>query len=287
MKKVVCFGLVNPGQVFAVEAYPAANTGAYVSAKWPFIGADSVMVARTLARWGSAEVHVIGNALGDDAAGQGVIATLTSEGIHPHLPLRAGLRTPEEVDVVDAAGHRTFFVEQSPIWDTAAEADLAPLAGADLVYIDWYAYAGAARVMAAAQAGGVPVFLNTDADPRQYELLAGATWAQVSRDNRRFVRLEALRMAFALAELGPQAIFLTLGKHGALVATAERAIEKPAQKVAVVDPQGAGAAFSAGVIHALVRGWSLDRALSFAIRAGSLKVAQRGLLERLPPEGDA
>jgi sugar/nucleoside kinase (ribokinase family) len=41
------------------------------------------------------------------------------------------------------------------------------------------------------------------------------------------------------------------------------------------------------VIHALVRGWSLDRALSFAIRAGSLKVAQRGLLERLPPEGDA
>jgi sugar/nucleoside kinase (ribokinase family) len=284
MKKVVCFGLVNPGQVFAVDRYPAANTGAYVSAKWPFIGADSVMVARTLARWGSAEVHVIGNALGDDAAGRAVIETLTGEGIHPHLPLRAGLRTPEEVDIVDAAGRRSFFVEQNPIWDTAAEADLSTLAGADLVYVDWYAYAGAARVMAAARAAGVPVYLNSDADRGQYDLISSATWAQVSRDNRRFVRLEALRMAFALRELGPQALFLTLGKHGALVATAERAIGMPAQKVTVVDPQGAGAAFSAGAIHALLRGWSLDRALSFAIRAGSRKVAQRGLLERLPNE---
>ncbi|MEO6064050.1 MAG: PfkB family carbohydrate kinase [Thermoflexales bacterium] len=284
MKKVVCFGLVNPGQVFAVDAYPAANTGAYVSAKWPFIGADGVMVARTLARWASAEVHVIGNALGDDAAGRAVIETLKGEGIHPHLSLRADLRTPEEVDVVDAAGHRSFFVEQNPIWDTAGEADLSMLTGADLVYVDWYAYAGAARVVTAARAAGVPVYLNSDADRRHYDLIASATWAQVSRDNARFVRLEALRMAFALRELGPQAVFLTLGKHGALVATEERAIELPARKVTVVDPQGAGAAFSAGAIHALLRDWSLDRALSFAIRAGSRKVAQRGLLESLPNE---
>ena len=91
-------------------------------------------------------------------------------------------------------------------------------------------------------------------------------------------------MAFALAELGPQAIFLTLGKHGAMVATQERAIGVPAQKVTVVDPQGAGAAFSAAMIHALLRDWPMDRALRFATRAGSLKVAQRGLLERSPQE---
>ncbi|HQY23803.1 MAG TPA: carbohydrate kinase family protein [Thermoflexales bacterium] len=281
MKKVVCFGLVNPGQVFAVETYPAANTGAYVSAKWPFIGADSVMVARTLAGWGSAEVHVIGNALGDDAAGRAVIETLASEGIHPHLPLRAGLRTPEEVDIVDRAGHRTFFVEQSPIWDTAADADLAPLAGADLVYVDWYAYAGAARVMAAARAAGVPAYLNVDADPAQRNLIGDATWAQMSADGSHETRA-ALDAAHDAQALGPRAVIVTRGRDGALAWDGSRETVAPALDVAVRDAQGAGAAFSAAMIHALLRDWPIAPALRFATRAGSLKVAQRGLLERLP-----
>jgi sugar/nucleoside kinase (ribokinase family) len=38
------------------------------------------------------------------------------------------------------------------------------------------------------------------------------------------------------------------------------------------------------MIHALLRDWPIERALRFAARAGSLKVAQRGLLERLPTE---
>jgi 5-dehydro-2-deoxygluconokinase len=54
--------------------------------------------------------------------------------------------------------------------------------------------------------------------------------------------------------------------------------------VTVVDAQGAGAAFSAAMIHALLRDWPIERALRFATRAGSLKVAQRGLLEQLPGE---
>ena len=284
MKKVVCFGLVNPGQVFAVESFPAANGGAYVSAKWPFIGADSVMVARTLARWGSAEIHVIGNALGDDAAGQAVVATLANEGIHPHLPLRAGLRTPEEVDVVDAAGHRTFFVEQNPIWDTAAEADLASIAGADLVYVDWYAYAGAARVVAAARSAGAPVYLNVDADPAQRTLLSGATWAQISADGAAAGAAAALEAARAMQALGPRAVIVTRGRDGALAWDGSREYAAPALDVPVRDGQGAGAAFSAAMIHALLRDWPMDRALRFATRAGSLKVAQRGLLERLPNE---
>ncbi len=285
MKKVVCFGLVNPGQVFAVDAYPAANTGAYVSAKWPFIGADSVMVARTLARWDSAEVHVIGNALGDDAAGRAVLETLASEGIHPHLPLRTGLRTPEEVDVVDAAGDRTFFVEQNPIWDTAAEADLAPLAGADLVYVDWYAYAGAARVVAAARAAGAPVYLNVDADVAQRPLLSLATWAQMSADGAATGHAAAIAVARDAQALGPRAVIVTRGRDGALAWDGSREYAAPALDVTVVDAQGAGAAFSAAMIHALLCDWPMDRALRFATQAGSLKVAQRGLLERLPGEG--
>ncbi len=287
MKKVVCFGLINPGMVFAVDVFPRANTGAYVSAKWPFIGADSVMVARTLARWASGEAHVIGNALGDDAAGRRVLKDLTAEGVRPHLDLRPELRTPEEVDVVDTAGNRTFFVETSPIWDTAAEADLNPIASANLVYIDWYAYAGAQRVVDAARAAGVPVYLNVEyslATPAgQRDLIAGATWVQASLsddDDAPADKAEAL--ARALRALGPRWAIVTRGRNGAIASDGARVLSAMAPVVKAVDGQGAGAAFSAAMIHALLHGWDLGRSLPFAVRAGSRKVAQRGLLETLP-----
>lgn len=287
MKTVVCFGLINPGIVFAVDVFPRANTGAYVSAKWPFIGADSVMVARTLARWASAEAHVIGNALGDDAAGRRVISDLTGEGVRPHIDLRPELRTPDEVDVVDAAGNRTFFVETSPIWDTAAEADLNPIASADLVYVDWYAYAGAQRVVDAARVAGVPVYLNVEyalANPAgKRDLIAGATWVQASLSADEDAPADhAEALARAMRALGPRWAIVTRGRNGALAFDGENMRSGPALSVQVLDGQGAGAAFSAAMIHALLHGWDLGRSLPFAVRAGSLKVAQRGLLETLP-----
>lgn len=287
--RVVCFGLINPGEVLAVETFPAPNAGAYVREKWPFVGGDSVMVARTLAGWKSATVDVIGNALGDDDAGRAVISGLAGEGIRARIALRPDLRTPHEVDVVDRAGTRTFFVEDSPCWATAAEADLGALVGADIVYADWYAYSGAQRVVDAARAAGVPVYLNAEIDPadpgRNRALLAGATWAQLSLGADEDAPAEAAeRLARAARALGPRLCVVTRGRNGALAFDGARVVAAPALKVTAVDGQGAGATFSAAMLHALLRGWALDEALPFAARAGSLKVARRGLLPA-PPLG--
>lgn len=111
--RIVCFGYVNPGVVFSVDQYPAANTGAYVSAKRPFIGADCAMAAQLLVRWGM-DAHLIGNALGDDRLGNETLAQLREMRVQTHIALRAGLRTPDEVDISDRAGTRTFFVETIP-----------------------------------------------------------------------------------------------------------------------------------------------------------------------------
>jgi sugar/nucleoside kinase (ribokinase family) len=45
----------------------------------------------------------------------------------------------------------------------------------------------------------------------------------------------------------------------------------------VVDGCGAGAAFAAGFIYAHLRGWDLERAVRFAIAAGSFKCTRAGL----------
>ena len=130
------------------------------------------------------------------------------------------------------------------------------------------------------------MYLNVDADPAQRNLISAATWVQMSADGAATGHAPALAAARDAQALGPRAVIVTRGRDGALAWDGSREYTAPALDVTVVDAQGAGAAFSAAMIHALLRDWPMDRALSFAVRAGSLKVAQRGLLERLPGEGD-
>jgi hypothetical protein len=182
MARVVCFGYVNPGEVFFVERYPAANTGAYVRAKHAFIGADCAMVAQMLAGWG-VEAHLIGNALGADELGHRTLRALNERGVHTHIVLRRDLHTPHEVDISDRAGTRTFFVEDAPqVWGSLADADLTPIRGAAMLYVDWYVGPPVERAVDLARAHGVPVFINVEYSLKRPELhrnlIAKSTYAQ-------------------------------------------------------------------------------------------------------------
>ncbi|NJM42039.1 MAG: carbohydrate kinase family protein, partial [Anaerolineae bacterium] len=218
-KSVACFGYVSPGLVFAVEKYPDANSGAYVSAKHPFIGADCAMAARTLARWG-VQAHLIANALGDDIVGQRAMEQLTGEGVRAHFELRRDVRTPEEVDVIDRAGTRTFFVDTTTVWDTLAEADLSPIKTASLLYVDWYVGQPAREAVAMARQHDVPVFLNVEyslSKPDKYlDLVSQATFVQSAINDAAGEREDPHKLAQALCEAGAQVAFVTRGQYGAL-----------------------------------------------------------------------
>jgi len=280
--RVACFGYVNPGVVFLVDRYPAANTGAYVTARRPFIGADCAMVAQTLARWGI-EAHLIGNALGADDLGQQTLRQLAEAGVHAHIALRHDLCTPHEVDISDRAGTRTFFVEDAPqVWDSLGQADLRPIAGAAMLYVDWYVGAAAEKAIAFADAHSVPVFLNVEYSlrhPDRYrDLIARSTYAQSPMSDVHVGQEDPYAIATALRTLGARAAFVTRGKHGSLVADPSGTIEVPAPQVSIVDTQGAGAVYSAAAIYGLLAGWPTERLGHFATTAASLKCAQPGLL---------
>ncbi|MCS7055329.1 MAG: carbohydrate kinase family protein [Thermoflexales bacterium] len=281
--RVVCFGYVNPGVVFSVDRYPAANTGAYVTGKRPFIGADCAMAAQTLARWGI-EAHLIGNALGADDLGRRTLAELAGLGVHAHIPLRRDLRTPDEVDISDRAGTRTFFVEDAPaVWGSLIEADLEPIAGAAMLYVDWYVGPAAERAIAFARAQGVPVFLNVEYSlrhPNDYRhLIARSAYAQSPMSDVHVVQEDPRAIAQALRELGVQVAFVTRGKHGSLAMDQAGLVEIPAPAVDVVDTQGAGAVYSAAAMYGLLVGWPVPQVARFATWAASLKCAQHGLLD--------
>ena len=71
-------------------------------------------------------------------------------------------------------------------------------------------------------------------------------------------------------------IALTLGGDGAILATAEGAVQLPAVAVKERTGVGAGDSFLAGLVLGLARGQPDDEALRLAIAAGAVAVAGSG-----------
>jgi sugar/nucleoside kinase (ribokinase family) len=79
-----------------------------------------------------------------------------------------------------------------------------------------------------------------------------------------------------LLSLGVGTIALTKGEKGSIISTrASRNVFK-ADPVDVVDSTGAGDAYAAGIIYAMLKGWKLERAGRFATRVAQTAVRQKG-----------
>jgi len=94
------------------------------------------------------------------------------------------------------------------------------------------------------------------------------------------------KAAKTLLNMGPSIVVLKLGEEGAIAATKDQIVKKPAFKVPVVDVIGAGDAFAAGFVASILRGWSLEKALEVGNAAGALVVTVRGDVENLPSMED-
>jgi len=83
--------------------------------------------------------------------------------------------------------------------------------------------------------------------------------------------------ARALKNLGPSLIAVKRGPKGVYVLCDEFEAELPALPVErVVDTTGAGDAFAAGLLMGLSRGYSIKRAILYALAVSALKVARLG-----------
>ena len=71
-------------------------------------------------------------------------------------------------------------------------------------------------------------------------------------------------------------VALTLGEHGAILVTAERAWQAPPMAIEAVSTVGAGDSFLGGLVAALASGKPLDEAFRVAIAAASASVLTAG-----------
>lgn len=82
---------------------------------------------------------------------------------------------------------------------------------------------------------------------------------------------------------GCQLVATTLGPHGSLLTTRESSVGHPGFPIQVVDTVGAGDAFTAGLIHAYLRGASLPQMAEVGNLCGSYVASQPGATPPLSP----
>ena len=273
--------MLTPVIIAVVDQLPEHNTGAVIKEVSEFIFDDAAIVACLLRQW-QVPSAIIGTAVGDDPRGRRLAKQLEDWGVSADIRYTKEFHTPVEVDVSDSGGARTYFWQRTPqILSTLDTADLSPLNGARMLYVDWYDGDHILRAMDEARRLGIPVFLNFEhghVDPKLLQRYGGrATICQAVTDAAQLGHEPPVEVARKLLRTGIQTAIITLAGEGCLAVQGSETIRVHAPRVEPVDGCGAGATFSAGFIYGCLNGWAFRDCLRFATAAASLKVSRAGL----------
>ncbi len=223
--------------------------------------------------------------VGEDAAGEAVVAGLTADGVDVAGVVRdPDARTGLAVIVVDDSGENQIVV--SPGANARLTPDDLPaerLRSAALVLMQLEVpvetvaaaarLAGGTVVLNPAPAAELPAELLERVDvlvPNRTELTALAGAGDPEDQARRLGR----------------PIVVTLGAEGALVVEGGAANHVPAPTVDPVDATAAGDAFCGALADALVGGLGLVAATRRAVAAGAVTATRRGAQASLPTRAD-
>jgi sulfofructose kinase len=287
---VVGFGLNAVDHLVVVPAYPAFDTKTRLLEHTTSAGGQTASTLVALARLGARTAYA--GRFGSDAEGRLGLQTLRDEGVNV-----------ERAEVIDGARTQVAFIiieartgERTIIWDRderlAYQPEDAPTnfaARGRLLHLD--AHDPAACVVVAREARGSGTIVSADIDNVYEGLPALLPHIDVlissSEFPRRLTGLTDARAALVetKARLRAHALVgMTLGARGTIIYHDGQFIESPAFPVpkGCRDTTGAGDAFHAGFLHAMLDGESLEDCLKVGCAVAALKCRRLGARDGLP-----
>ncbi|TYP90660.1 carbohydrate kinase family protein [Blastococcus xanthinilyticus] len=279
---VVVVGDVATDVVVLLSGAPAPGSDRPASIRSRGGGAGA-NVAVHLARQGVPTV--LAGCIGDDAPGAGLVAELTEAGVDARLRVVPGAPTGTIVSLVEPDGQRSMLADRGANLELRPSDVPAPAPGGHL-HLSGYTLldprprgAGLAAVAAATAAGcTVSVDPASTGPLRGYGVdrllgdTAAATLVLPNADEARLLTgcADVAAAARALAARHRIAV-VTLGAEGALWASGDALVHRPAHPTTVVDTTGAGDAFAAGLLGAWLADPDGDPAA--ALDAGLVRAA--------------
>lgn len=265
--------IVHGGDSRARIALTTGGAGANTAAWLAYSGVETVLVAR----------------VGDDVAGRRASEELTTTGVRCAFTIDPVAATCCVVVLVDGDGQRSMLPDRGAGKNLAA-ADLDPALLRDARHLHLSGYvlldeetreAGLAMLAAAHEAG-----LTTSVDPQAAALITDAElFLEELRDvDVLLPNLDELAVLTGsrdpasattlLDRVG--AVAVTTGAAGASWVDKDGVVSVPAAPGDCVDSTGAGDAFDAGLLAALLDGRSAEECLLAGVRLGAMAVGSVG-----------
>ena len=279
---VVVVGDVATDVVVVLEGDPAPGSDRPASIVTRGGGA-AANVAAHLARLGT-QVELAG-CIGDDPAGAGLAAELAAAGVRLALRTVPGLPTGTVVSLVERDGQRSMLADRGANLELVDDDVPLPSPGGHL-YVSGYTLldprprtAGLHALRAAVAAGCTVSVDPASTGPlarygveRWLADTAGTTLLLPNSEEARLLSgcADVADAARTLAQRYP-VVTVKLGPDGALWASGDVLVHRPAHPTTVVDTTGAGDAFAAGLLAAWLRSADLDPAA--ALDAGQALAA--------------
>lgn len=305
--------LVFVGGIAAdVRAFVPEHPGGEIGVSWGSegrlsAGGRAASAAAAAVKLGRKFVDLVG-CVGADMLGESIVQSLREVGVTTRLVDRIdGASTGIQQVVVDVKGDRRMVGVPNANWQCGEpqlrKADSTVL-GADMLYATLEVpLPTVRRAVATAKSRNVPVLLDATPVPTAVGdevldrtllgdvdvLLANWTSARLLADMPMAAGPVAVELGKRLLRLGPKAVVITMGEHGAMVAVrGQHALVEP-YAVRVVDASFAGDAFAGALVVGLTsqaRGnWRWEQVLSaanFASAAAAVCVGRPGGLDSLP-----
>lgn len=278
---VVGVGVNAVDHLCTVDTFPTFDTKQTLAGYDCQPGGQVATALVALQRWGCRTRYV--GTFGDGPLGELSRRSLSEEGVDvADAPRRLGVANQTAVILVDRiSGARTILMHRpAALILRPDELDRELVTAARVLHLDGYDADAAFAAATWARAAGVPVVVDVDTGVAAVERLLAITDAVIL--SREFAcaltgtaEAEAALAALVAMTRAPL-VAVTLGAGGVVARTAAGVFRAPGYAVQAVDTTGAGDVFRAGFIYGLLRGWPLERTLSFANATAALKCTQLG-----------
>jgi 5-dehydro-2-deoxygluconokinase len=298
------YDLITMGRV-GVDLYPEQiGVGlADVTTFAKFLGGSATNVAVAAARLG--ERSAVITKVGDDPFGPYVRRALEGFGVDPRwVGTHPTLRTPIVFcEIHPPDDFPLLFYREPTAPDMTIAVDELDLDEIRAARVFWTTGTGLsaepsrAATIAALEArdgAGItihdldhrPMFWSDESEAGVWarEALRHATVAVGNRDEVEVAvgTRDPLAASAALLELGVEIAIVKQGPDGVLARTADGVVEVPPVRLDVVNGLGAGDAFGGALVHALLAGWDVERAVRLANAAGAYVASQLACADAMP-----
>ena len=295
--EVISIGDVTTDVLISVPTYPKLGHDVNALKLEMDLGGSAANFAVAMTRLGISS-GLIGK-VGDDWFGNFAISGLKKEGVDvSHIAVEKGAGSGMVVSVIDRNGERTMFSYRGAnVRLKPNEIDPQYIRKAKLLHISGYTLVQSPQREAAlkcaqlAKESGILISFDPGplihlAKPSAVRRILRLTDVLLPNSNEirsLFKSRDISRCVKTLLNAGPTIIGLKLGKRGCLIARGDVRIRIPAFKVKVVDTTGAGDAWGAGFMAALLQApANLERAGKFANAAAALLIGKEGARAPLP-----